>query len=607
MPKKRPTSSDLPSPKHRRKTSKQADTAEHAPAPATRLASRRKAATAASTAATPEPKAPATRKRRTTAAASPATPVPSHLAPPAAPPARRAAAGPVKKTAKAPKATAKPTPPQEIASGSPLDIVMVAAEMHPFATSGGLSEVVAALSATLGRLGHTVTAIIPRYRRVGVSPAIATENPPHRSDPGPDSSVVLTMGPRQQSVSFFRRALSERVAVVFVDAPELFDRDGLYGDNGEDYSDNAYRFAVFSRAALEYVRVRGVRPSVIHVHDWQTGLVPAYQKMLFSPDPVVGGVPVVFTIHNLAFQGNFPAETIDQIGLPWEVLHVEAMEFHGRISYLKAGINFSERLTTVSPSYASEVLTPAMGFGFDGVLARRADDLVGILNGIDTERWNPAADPFVPASYDARDLSGKREAKRFLLQTFDLDSSEDGLRRPLIGMVSRLTDQKGFDLIAAALDELMPLDAAWVMLGSGERRYEQLWLALSERFPGRVGVRIGYDQGLEHLIEAGADAFLMPSRFEPCGLNQLNSLRYGTLPIVRATGGLKDTVDDSAAEGTGFLFEDYSSEALVAAVRRALETYRSPAWQRMQRSAMAKDYSWDVPALEYVKVYSANS
>jgi len=487
---------------------------------------------------------------------------------------------------------------------------MVAAEMHPFATSGGLSEVVAALSATLGRLGHTVTAIIPRYRRVGVSPAIATEMPtPHRSDPGPDSSVVLEVGPRQQSVSFYRRALSERVAVVFVDVPELFDRDGLYGDDGGDYSDNAYRFAVFSRAALEYVRLRGVRPSVIHVHDWQTGTLPAYQKMLFSPDPVVGGVPVVFTIHNLAFQGNFRAETLDQIGLPREVLHVEGMEFHGGISYLKAGINFSERLTTVSPAYAKEVLTPAQGFGFDGVLMRRADDLVGILNGIDTDRWNPESDAFVPASYSARDLSGKRDAKRFLLQTCDLDSSEEALRRPLIGLVSRLTDQKGFDLIAAALDELMELDAAWVMLGSGEPRYEQSWRALPQRCPGRVSVRIGYDQRLEHLIEAGADAFLMPSRFEPCGLNQLNSLRYGTLPIVHATGGLKDTVEDGAAgRGTGFTFEDYTPKALVAAVRRALATYRSPDdWQRMQRTAMAKDYSWDVPALEYVKVYSANS
>jgi starch synthase len=492
---------------------------------------------------------------------------------------------------------------------TPLNIVMVASEMQPFATSGGLSEVVSALSTTLGRLGHTVTVIVPRYRRVAISPAVATDNPtPHRAEPGPDATAEFEMGPRQQTVSFYRRPISDRVSVVFVDAPELFDRDELYGDDRGDYPDNGYRFAVFSRAALEYVRLRGVRPSVIHVHDWQAGLVPAYQKMLFSPDPIIGGVPAVFTIHNLAFQGVFPADTLSQIGLPRDVLHVEAMEFHGRVSYLKSGINFSERITTVSPTYAREVLTPAMGFGFEGILARRSDDLVGILNGIDTERWNPSTDQFVRAHYTADDLSGKREAKRQLLERTSLDVSEEGLRRPLIGLVSRMTDQKGFDLIAAALEDLMALDAAWVMLGSGERRYEQLWSRLPERFPGRVTTRIGYDHGLEHLIEAGSDAFLMPSRFEPCGLNQLNSLRYGTLPIVRATGGLQDTVTDASAKGgNGFTFADYSPEALVSAVRRALEAYKAPGmWERLQRNAMKKDYSWDVPALEYVKVYGAN-
>ena len=486
---------------------------------------------------------------------------------------------------------------------------MIASEMHPFATSGGLSEVVSALSSTLGRFGHTVTVILPRYRRVAVSPAVATDNPtPHRAEPGPDATAEFEMGPRQQAVSFYRRPISDHVSAVFVDAPELFDRDELYGDDRGDYPDNGYRFAVFSRAALEYVRLRGVRPSVIHVHDWQAGLVPAYQKMLFSPDPVIGGVPVVFTIHNLAFQGVFPSDTLGQTGLPSDVLHVEAMEFHGRISYLKSGINFSERITTVSPSYAREVLTPALGFGFEGILARRSDDLVGILNGIDTDRWNPSTDPFVRAHYTAADLSGKREAKRQLLESTSLDVSDQGLRRPLIGMVSRLTDQKGFDLITAAIDELMAFDAAWVMLGSGERRYEQLWSRLPERFPGRVSTRIGYDHGLEHLIEAGSDAFLMPSWFEPCGLNQLNSLRYGTLPIVRATGGLRDTVWDASAKGgNGFTFTDYSPEALVEAVRRALEAYRRPrTWERLQRNAMKKDYSWDVPALEYVKVYGAS-
>ena len=483
----------------------------------------------------------------------------------------------------------------------PLDIVMIASEVHPFATTGGLAEVLGSLPQALARLGHTVTIVMPHYRQITAARSIHGAG----VDTGPPAETVIEFGKRRRAVRFRERPFGDRVLVVFVDVPELFDRAALYGEGGEDYRDNAFRFAFLSRAAIEYIRQRGRRPSVIHAHDWQAGLVPAYQKMLFSKDPIVGGVPAVFTIHNLAFQGLFPAATLEEIGLPWDVFHVQAMEFYGRISYLKAGINFSEHITTVSPTFAREMLTLEAGFGFHGVMARRAGDLVGILNGIDTARWNPAADPFVPARYSSGDLAGKADAKRYLLQMQSLDASEVGMQRPLIGLVSRLTDQKGFDLFAAAADELMTLDAAWVMLGSGQRRYEDLWTGLAVRYPGRVSTTIGYDERLEHLIEAGADAFLMPSHFEPCGLNQLNSLRYGTLPIVRATGGLDDTVQDMA---TGFKFTDYTPAALVSAVRRALEVHsRRELWQRMQKAAMKKDYSWDVSAREYVKVYGATS
>jgi starch synthase len=494
---------------------------------------------------------------------------------------------------------------------------MVASEVHPFATSGGLAEVVGALSETIARLGHTVTILMPRHRRVRPAVSAAGASPPGRSDRDadrhdggtPELHAVLEFGSRQQAVRFERRQIGERIAAVFVDAPDLFDREGLYGDADGDYPDNAFRFAVFSRAVLEYLRLRRERPSIIHAHDWQTGLVPAYQKMLFSSDPTVGGVPVVFTIHNLAFQGIFPASTLSEIGLPWDVFDVRAMEFWGQISYLKAGINFSERITTVSASYAREVLEPETGFGFHGILARRADDFSGILNGIDTSRWNPSSDPLIPDSYAADDLDGKLACKRRLLELAGLTADTEALRRPLIGLVSRLTDQKGFDLFEAAADELMGLDAAWVMLGSGERRYEELFTALAARHPERVSVRIGYDERLEHLITAGADAFLMPSRFEPCGLNQLNSLRYGTLPIVRAVGGLDDTVEDADAvngRGTGFKFVAYAPEALVGTLRRALEVYQDrQAWRKLQENAMRKDYSWDVSVREYVKVYSA--
>jgi starch synthase len=493
-----------------------------------------------------------------------------------------------------PAASAPPLAPA--ADGTPrLSIVMVTPEAHPFAKTGGLAEVAAALPDALAALGHDVTIVLPRYR------GINTEGTASRS-------LAFRLGDRDLSLRALERTLPSGVTRVLIDAPDLFDREGLYGDASGDYGDNAWRFAVFSRAALEYARVRGTRPSILHAHDWQAGLVPVFQKMLFSHDPIVGGVPAVFTIHNLAFQGNFPMSTIGTIGLGWEVLDVQAMEYWGNISYLKGGINFSERISTVSPTYAKEIMEPELGFGFDGILRRRAADVVGILNGIDVTRWNPAADQYVAAAYSEQNLSGKATAKAVLLGAAGIATDPRANVRPLIGLVSRLTDQKGFDLVAAAADELMSLDASWVMLGSGERRYEDLWKSLAAKHPNRVSATIGFDERLAHQIEAGSDLFLMPSRFEPCGLNQLYSLRYGTLPIVRATGGLADTVADAGemGQGTGFSFSQYTPGALVAAVRRALAAYRHPeTWQQMQRRGMKQDHSWDASAREYVKVYRA--
>ena len=469
---------------------------------------------------------------------------------------------------------------------------MVASEAHPYAKTGGLAEVAAALPDALGRLGHRVTLVLPRYRGIDLSGA--------RSQ-----AISMSIGARTQLVSFHSREERPGVTVVFVDVPELFDRPGgLYNVDGVDYADNGWRFAVFSRAALEYARLLGQRPSIIHAHDWQTGLVPVYQKMHFSPDPIVGGVPVVFTIHNLAFQGTFPAAALPSLGFGRELMDIQALEYWGQISYLKGGVNFSEQLTTVSPTYAREILTPEFGFGFEGVLTRRSDALTGILNGIDVERWNPDLDGFIGASYSRTDLSGKKVAKRRLLETAGLpvDRADD---RPLIGLISRLTFQKGFDLISAVAGELMSLDASWVMLGSGDREYEDVWRSLAARFPDRVSTTIGFDERLAHQIEAGADLFLMPSRYEPCGLNQMYSLRYGTLPIVRSTGGLEDTVRDvTEPGGNGFKFRGYSPADLVAAVRRALDLFGKPKeWRKIQQNGMKLDFSWDASAREYVKVY----
>ena len=475
-----------------------------------------------------------------------------------------------------------------------LDIVMVTPEAHPFAKTGGLAEVAGALPEALARLGHTVTIVLPRYRGIAIDGA-------RRTDLG------IALGSFEHAVAVHERPLRDNVRVAFIDAPALFDREGLYGTARGDYPDNALRFALFGRAALEYVRARGVRPSILHAHDWQAGLVPVYQKMQLSADPIVGGVPSVFTIHNLAFQGLFPASTLARIGLGWEMLNIQAMEYWGQISYLKGGINFSEKITTVSPRYAREIVQPELGFGIDGILARRSADLVGILNGIDVERWNPERDPFVPAPFNAADLTAKRGAKRALLEAAGLPADNEALNSPVIGLVSRLTDQKGFDLIAAASDRLMGLDASWVMLGSGDAAYEDLWRGLAKKYPHRVSATIGFDERLAHLIEAGADVFLMPSRFEPCGLNQMYSLRYGTVPVVRATGGLDDTVQDfdpATGSGTGFKFREYVPSALSHALERALAMYRKPAvWRQIQQSGMSLDFSWDASAREYVKVY----
>src|SRR5262245_21396061 len=312
------------------------------------------------------------------------------------------------KTARAPKRTPE--------SSAGLSIFMVASEAHPYAKTGGLAGVVAALPDALGRLGHHVTLVLPRYRGVDVT--------------GARSQVtVVPVGHHPQKVAFHTREERRGVTVVFVDVPELFDRPGLYNVDGVDYPDNGWRFAVFCRAALEYARIRGERPSIIHAHDWQAGLVPVYQKMHFSPDPTIGGVPAIFTIHNLAFQGLFPTGMLPALGFGPELLDIQALEFWGRISYLKGGINFSERLTTVSPTYAREIMTPEFGFGFDGVLRRRADALTGIVNGIDVERWNPEKDEFIGAAYSRQDLSGKLAARRVLLETAGL--SDDQGSRPV--------------------------------------------------------------------------------------------------------------------------------------------------------------------------------
>ena len=405
--------------------------------------------------------------------------------------------------------------------------------------------------------------------------------------------------------------VAARVRIVFIDHPGYFDREHLYGAGGHDYADNPERFAFLSQAAIDWALSTGLRYDVVHAHDWHAGLVPVLLAQKLRTHAASTRLPAVFTIHNLAYQGIFDASWLPRLGLGWELMRTDALEYWGRISYLKAGVVFSRLITTVSPRYAQEIQTPELGNGFDGILRQRSSDLVGILNGIDYDQWDPARDPNLPEPFHASKLKGKETAKREVLRRYGLPIDREALARPVVALISRLVDQKGVDLIAAIADELPRLGATFVQLGTGERRYEDLWLGLAARYPDRIGAHIGYEEGLAHLIEGGADLFLMPSRFEPCGLSQMYSLRYGTVPVVRATGGLADTVrnfDRETGEGTGFVFADYTPQALLNTLRWALEVFEDrQAWRRMQAAGMQHDFSWDAAALEYVKVYERSA
>jgi starch synthase len=471
-------------------------------------------------------------------------------------------------------------------------ILMVASEAIPFAKTGGLADVVAALPKALVRLGHDVDVVIPRYRGISGGRAVGR--------------VTVALGGRVADAPVFELD-TDGVRMLFVEQPEYFDRRSLYGEGNRDYPDNPLRFAFLGRAALEWAAAAGRRYDVVHAHDWQAGLVPVMLGTTFARHPVLGGTPAVFTIHNLAYQGTFPVEWLAALGLGLELMRVDALEFWGGISFLKGGITFSRLITTVSPRYAQEIQTPEFGFRFDGILRHRSRDLVGILNGIDYDQWDPARDAHLPEPYTASNLEGKAAAKRAVLGAYGLPVTEATLARPLVGMVSRMVDQKGFDLLAAAADDLSRVDASFVVLGTGDRRYEDLWRGMAARHRDRIGARIGFDEVLAHRIEGGADIFLMPSRFEPCGLNQMYSLRYGTVPLVRATGGLFDTVrnyDPRSGEGTGFRFEEYSPQALLGTLRWALDIYKDRgAWRRIQQAGMREDNSWDARARSYVQAY----
>ena len=470
-------------------------------------------------------------------------------------------------------------------------ILFVSSEGLPYSKTGGLADVVEALPKALGEMGHEVAVLLPRYRDNKITSTLV-------------SSVTVAFGDKLRFPAIAEGRPAEGVRYFFADDPAFFDRAQLYGDKTGDYPDNAERFAEFSRVAIELVK-RVWLPDVIHCHDRQSALIPVLLRTQHAHDPAVQSLPVVLTIHNLAYQGLFPQTVLRKIGLPDNLFTMDALEFYGKVNFLKGGLIYADYLTTVSRRYAKEIQTPEYGCGLEGVIRNRSERLVGILNGVDYAVWNPETDTFITQQYSAKNLSGKKDCKKDLLASFGLP--EENLERPVVGIVSRFADQKGFDLIAEISAELMKEDLAIVALGTGQPEYEKLFKSLAEKYSARVGVKIGYDNRLAHKVEAGADMLLMPSRYEPCGLNQIYSLRYGTVPVVRATGGLDDTIQSYAPktqQGTGFKFEDYDGESLLGCIRAALATYREPkAWHALQANGMARDFSWQSSAKEYAALY----
>jgi len=480
-------------------------------------------------------------------------------------------------------------------SRRPLHIVTVSSEVHPFAKTGGLADVAGALPQALARLGHRCTMILPGYQKIDLRKY-------HVAETG--QTVTCTIEHTSHSVKILRSDHLPGITSFFLDHPVFSDRPELYGTSLGDYPDNAFRFSLFCRAAMELIESWEHPSNVVHCHDWQAGLIPALIKCSAAADPVWEKVKTVFTIHNLAYQGLFPKEQYAMTGLPGSCFGLDGLEFYGQVNFLKGGIFFADRLTTVSPTYAREILTPEQGFQLDGALKSRENILTGIINGIDYREWDPAADKYLTLNYDPDRITNKNTLKRILYKKLGLVHSGN---RPLLAMVTRLAGQKGCDLVLEAVDELVELGCDLAVLGTGEQRYHDAFEKKKRLYPQNFGLSLGFDPALSHLMYAGSDMFLMPSLYDPCGLGQMIALRYGSIPVARRTGGLADTIVDYqplSADSNGFLFDGFNSPEMIAAVKKALWVYRSrDKWGQLIRQAMSGDFSWDQSAIKYQELY----
>ena len=473
-------------------------------------------------------------------------------------------------------------------------ILIAASEVVPFAKTGGLADVVGALPKELKKLGHDVRVILPYYQ-------MAKKCKNKVTDTG--ETIIVEISDKLVQGKIYTSTIDD-VPVYLIGNDGYYDRPELYRTPEGDYPDNAERFIFFSKAILEVLKQLKFKPDVIHCNDWQTGLVPVLLKVKENDNPFFANTSTVFTVHNLAYQGVFWHLDMPLTNLPWDVFNPEGIEFYGKINLMKAGMVYADVVNTVSKKYSKEIQTPEFGCGLEGVLSNRADDLYGIANGVDDDLWNPETDKLIKSTYSQKDLSGKKACREDLLKQFKL---KDKKGAAIVGIISRLTDQKGFDLIAEKIDAIMKLDVILVLLGTGEDKYHDLFKAIAKKYPDKIGLKLGFDDKLAHKIEAGSDLFLMPSKYEPCGLNQMYSMKYGTIPVVRATGGLDDTVKNfssKTAKGNGFKFNVYTSTAMMKKLKDALSVFGSKNWDKIVKNAMAENFSWMSVAKEYVKLYN---
>jgi starch synthase len=484
-----------------------------------------------------------------------------------------------------------------------LNVLLLSSEVEPFAKTGGLADVSSALPKSIKSLDHEIRIMMPRYGSINEHKCKLHEMIRLKDIPVPLGNKQVLASVKS---SFLANSHS-KVQVYFLDNHSLFGRSGLYvhPETKKDYRDNDDRFFFFARGALEVLKHLGWQPDIIHCNDWPTGLVPVYLKTLYKNDPFYKDTRTVFTVHNMAYQGTFPKSSFSKTGLPSHVLSEKGVESDGKINLLKAGLVYSDAITTVSERYAQEIQSSAeYGCGLQDIVRRRKNDLTGILNGIDYTVWDPSTDHLIPHKYDFKTIDQKIENKKALLKHVGLSFTE---HVPVIGMVTRLAEQKGIDILMKVFDELMQLPLQFIVLGMGEKPYHDFFARAQKKHSERFVAHLCFDGNLAHLIEAGSDMFLMASHYEPCGLNQMYSLKYGTVPIVSATGGLVDTVEDfvpSKGTGTGFKFVDYKGEALLAAVKRAIETYADHStWRKIIRNGMSKDFSWESSAKKYVQLY----